>query len=194
MARNFRNGSLDRYRVIMVAPAKAGVPPIFGGDPGNIHDRVIQRMFVVLEGQKRPIYLDGTVLELLDEARSNYAQLRFNPGRIVQLSENAAVLATRTGSVRTTTLALALRASGYTVQTHDGFLEVFGKDESPPIIGALSTLAKGKEVDLFAHSPNLLFEKFHSHLTEDLLQKDALSARLDEGALAELSQSILGED
>jgi len=184
----------DRDRVIMVAPSKAGVPPIFGGDPGNIHDRVIERMFDVLEGQKRPIYLDATALELLDEARSHYGQLQFNPGRIEQLSDKAAVIATKTGSVRTATLALALRANGFTVQTHDGFLEVFGKDESPDLIDALSALADGKEVDLFAHSPNLLFEKFHPHLTEELLQKDALSAHLDASGLADLTRSILGLD
>jgi ATP-dependent Lhr-like helicase len=168
------------------------VPPIFGGDPGNIHDRVIERMFDVLEGQKRPIYLDATALELLDEARSSYSQMQFDPGRIAQLSDNTAVIATKTGSVRTTTLALALRANGFTVQTHDGFLEVFGKDESPQLIDALSILADGKEVDLFAHSPNLLFEKFHPYLTEDLLQKDALSARLDANGLADLCRSIKG--
>ena len=151
-------------------------------------------MFDVLEGQKRPIYLDATALELLDEARSNYTQLQFDPGRIAQLSDNAAVIATKSGSIRTTTLALALRASGFTVQTHDGFLEVFGKDESPDLIDALSALADGNEVDLFAHSPNLLFEKFHPHLTEELLQKDALSERLDAGGLADLSRSILGWD
>jgi ATP-dependent Lhr-like helicase len=167
---------LDRDRVILVAPAKAGVPPIFGGDPGNIHDRVIERMFDVLEGQKRPIYLDATALELLDEARSSYSQMQFDPGRIAQLSDNTAVIATKTGSVR----------------THDGFLEVFGKDESPQLIDALSILADGKEVDLFAHSPNLLFEKFHPYLTEDLLQKDALSARLDANGLADLCRSIKG--
>lgn len=183
---------LDRDRVIMVAPAKAGVPPIFGGDPGNIHDRVIERMFDVLEGQKRPIYLDATALELLDEARGNYAQLRFDAGRIAQLGENAAVIATRTGSVRTTTLALALRASGYTVQTHDGFLEVVGKDESPVVIDTLSTLSRGKEVDLFAHSPNLSFEKFHPHLTENLLRRDAMYSKLDARALPALAAAILG--
>ena len=184
---------LDRDRIIMVTPAKAGVPPIIGGDPGNIHDRVIERMFEVLEGQQRPIYLDATAQQLLDEARGSYAHLQFDPGRIAQLGDDAAVLATRTGSVRTTTLALALRASGYTVQTHDGFLEVFGKDEAPPLIDALSTLASGIEVDLFAHEPNLLFEKFHPHLSEDLLRKDALSARLDAKGLADLSRAILGE-
>lgn len=185
---------LDRDRVIMVAPAKAGVPPIFGGDPGNIHDRVIEGMFDVLKGEKRPMYLDATALELLDEARSNYGQLQFAPGTIAQLSDNAAVIATKTGSIRTTTLALALRASGFTVQTHDGFVEVFGKDESPELIDILSALADGKEVDLFAHSPNLLFEKFHPHLTEELLRIDALSARIDAGGLADLSRSILGWD
>jgi ATP-dependent Lhr-like helicase len=185
---------LDRDRVIMVAPAKAGVPPIFGGDPGNIHDRVIAGMFDVLKGEKRPMYLDATALELLDEARSNYGQLQFAPGTIAQLSDNAAVIATKTGSIRTTTLALALRASGFTVQTHDGFVEVFGKDESPELIDILSALADGKEVDLFAHSPNLLFEKFHPHLTEELLRIDALSARIDAGGLADLSRSILGWD
>ena len=91
-------------------------------------------------------------------------------------------------------MALALRANGFAVQTHDGFLEVFGKDESPELIDALSALADGKEVDLFAHSPNLLFEKFHPHLTEELLQKDTLSAHLDASGLAELTRSILGRD
>lgn len=182
---------LDRERVIMVSPAKAGVPPIFGGDPGNIHDRVIERMFEVLESHQCPIYLDVTALQLLDDARRNFTQLRFDPGWVVQLGKDAAVLATRSGSDRTTTLALALRAAGYTVQTHDGFLEVFGNDEIPYLIDTLSSLASGKDMDLFAHSPNLLFEKFHPYLPEDLLQRDALSARLDANGLSELCCSIL---
>ena len=183
---------LDRDRVIMVTPAKAGVPPLFGGDPGNIHDRVIERMFDLLESQGRPIYLDAEASDLLEEARTNYGQLRFAPGRIADLGDAAAVLATRAGTVRTTTLALALRSHNFTVQAHDGFLEVFGKDESPPLIDALSSLADGNDINLFAHSPNLIFEKFHPYLTEQLLQEDAISARLDVVALSGLSRSILG--
>lgn len=182
----------DRDRVIMVSPATAGVPPIFGGDPGNIHDRVIQRMFQVLEKEHRPIYLDTMALELLDEARNSFVQLRFGPGRIAQLGEKSFVLATRSGSRRNTTLALALRANGFTVQTHDGFLEVFEKEETPPLTDTLSSLASGKNVELFTHSPNLIFEKFHPYLPEELLQKDALSARLDVEGLADLCSLILG--
>lgn len=182
----------DRDRVILVAPAKAGVPPIFGGDPGNIHDRVIERMFDIFENERRPVYMDTTSLELLAEARSNFAKLRFAPGRVAQLGDEAYVLATRCGTVRTTTLALALRSYGFTVQVHDGFLEVFGKDETPPLVDTLGALADGANANLFAHSPNLIFEKFHQYLTEELLQADALSARLDPAALASLCREIKG--
>lgn len=44
----------DREKVIVVKPAKAGVPPVFGGDAGDIHDKVIDRMFAVLEGDASP--------------------------------------------------------------------------------------------------------------------------------------------
>lgn len=182
---------LDRDRVIIVSPAKAGVPPVFGGDPGNIHDRVIERMFGILAGQSRPAYLDATALELLDEARANYAQLHFDPGQIAQLGDRAAVLATRAGSVGNTTLALALRASGFTVQTHDGFLEVFGKAETQPLLEVLSSFANGTPINIFAQSPNLLFEKFHPYLNAELLQKDALSSRLDVAGLPRLARGIL---
>lgn len=183
----------DRDRVILVVPAKAGIPPIFGGDPGNIHDRVIERMFALLESDHRPIYMDKAALDLLSEARGNYAQLKFNPGRIAQMGDDSFILATRSGTLKTTTLALALRAYGFSVQTHHGFLEVFGKDETPPLIETLTGLSSGNEVDLFEHSPNLIFEKFHPHLTEALLKSDAMSARLQLDALASLCDQIVAD-
>jgi ATP-dependent helicase Lhr and Lhr-like helicase len=182
----------DRDRVILVAPAKAGIPPIFGGDPGNIHDQVIERMFDILENDHRPIYMDTASFDLLAEARSNYAQLRFNPSRIAQLGDLAFVLATQSGTVRTATLALALRGYGFNVQTHDGFLEVFGKDETPPLVDTLEAIADGAKAKLFEHSPNLIFEKFHPYLTTELLQADALSSRLDVNALVPICRKIIG--
>jgi len=88
-------------------------------------------------------------------------------------------------------LALALRASGFTVQTHDGFLEVFGKAETQPLLEVLSSLANGTPIDIFAQSPNLLFEKFHPYLSAKLLQEDALSSRLDVAGLPRLARAIL---
>lgn len=184
----------DRDRVILVAPATAGVPPVFGGDPGMIHDRVVERMFIVLEEVHRPIYLDAAANDLLDEARAAYRQLSFENGRIAHLGEDAFVLATRRGTVATTTLALALRSVGYTVQSYDGFLEVFGKQTTPPLTSALSEFAEGREPELFDETANLRFEKFHPYLTDQLLERDALSARVDGRALAPLSRELLGRE
>jgi ATP-dependent Lhr-like helicase len=64
----------DLEKVILVKPAKSGVPPLFGGDPGMIHDRVIEKMFDILEGDFEPSYLDQAALRLLSEARATYAR------------------------------------------------------------------------------------------------------------------------
>jgi len=183
----------DRDRVIIVEPAKAGTPPKFGGDPGNIHDCVIDKMFEIFEGQTQPVYLDKTARSLLDEARANYARLDFEPRRIAQLSENTVLLATRCGTIKTTTLALALQSKGLEVQIHDGFLEAENATGLPSARSILAAIADGQEVFLFERKPSLLFEKFHPYLKPDLLQADALSSRLDEACLAKLCSDLLGQ-
>jgi ATP-dependent Lhr-like helicase len=181
-------------KVILVAPAKAGVPPPFGGNPGDIHDRVIERMFDILEGDENPAYMDQASRDLLDEARRNYTQLGFGVKSIVQVGENDFVLGTRCGTVKNTTLAFGLRSFGFAVEQHDGydgFLEVTGQEETTPLPAALTSLAEGQEVDLFANQSNLIFEKFHPYLPPDLLQADALSSRLDQASLPNICAQLL---
>jgi len=182
----------DSDRVILVQPAKAGIPPRFGGDPGQIHDCVVKKMFEIFEGQTQPVYLDETARSLLDEARANYARLDFDPGRIAQLSDKTILLATQCGTIKTTTLALALQAKGFEVQIHDGFLEVEENVKLPNVLSILATIADGQDVFLFENEPSLLFEKFHPYLTPELLQADALSSRLDQACLTRLSAELLG--
>jgi len=183
----------DRDKVILVTPAKAGVPPIFGGDPGDIHDRVIERMFQILEGDEHPAYLDEVSLHLLDEARKNYALFGFGNDSIVQTADNAYVLATRCGTVQNSTLALALRGAGLAVEQHDGFLEVTGSEDTPPLRDVLASIAEQEDVNLFATGPNLIFEKYHPYLPTDLLQIDALSSRLEIASLPQISSRLLSE-
>lgn len=182
----------DRERVIVVIPAKAGVPPRFGGDPGIIHDRVVERMFEVMESRERPVYMDLTALGLLDEARGNYAQIRFDTGGIVQTADSEFLIATRLGTVKTETLALALRSQGYRVHVHDGFIEgTFGDAQSSPI-DTLKAIARGENIDLFSSDPNLISEKFHPYLTDDLLRLDVVSSKLDQQSLPRICANILG--
>ena len=180
----------ERDRVIVVSPAKAGVPPQFGGDLGDIHDRVIERMFDVLENEDIPAYLDPMASTLLAEARSNFAQMGFAKSNVIEIAADKFIVATRCGTVKTTTLALALRSFDFTVEQHDGFL-LIGTQTNGSLDAALRVLAAGENVDLFGHAPNVMTEKFHPYLTPDLLQKDALSSRLRHGDLALLCSAIL---
>ncbi|MEG4641415.1 hypothetical protein VB636_00745 [Paracoccus sp. APAP_BH8] len=175
-------------RVIVVEPAKAGVPPRFGGNAGLIHDRVVERMFRILGEHAVPAYLDPLAVALLEQARGSFAAL--GGGRILALSPQAFLLVTRRGTVASTTLALALQSVGFRVQPYDGFLEVLGTDATPDLRAFLAGIAQGDSVDLFAHDPPLSFEKFHPFLTQPLLQRDALSSRVDLAALASLCKEL----
>jgi len=150
----------EQERLIVVEPAKAGTPPVFGGDPGDIHDRVVDRMFAIFEGDLRPAYLDPVALDLLDEARHNYAQLGFETTPIVSLGEDQHAVVTRVGTIKTTTLALALRSQGLTVEQHDGMLLVSRRDNDRDLLEALREIQSQTYSEIFSDRENLVFEKF----------------------------------
>jgi len=183
----------DREKVIMVKPAKAGVPPVFGGDPGEIHDKVIARMFDVLEGDTKLLYMDANSLEMLEEARLNYAQMGLTNASFVNLGEETTIIATRVGTMKTTTLALALRGFGFSVEQYDGFVQVEAGEETPPLTEVLKRIGEGEDVDLFAGAGNLLTEKFHLYLTRELLELDAISSRLEPQILATLVRDFVSQ-
>lgn len=181
----------ESEKVIVVEAAKTGVPPIFRGDPGDIHDRVVERMFDIIEGDSKPIYMDAVSLEMLDEARKNYGFMGFREAPISSPGGRSSIVATRAGTVKTSTLALALAGHGFRVEAHDGFLHAVSGDESPSLTEALEMLSEGVESDLFAGAGNLATEKYHGFLTQELLQIDALSSRLDRAALPALAARML---
>ncbi|MEP4959859.1 MAG: DEAD/DEAH box helicase [Roseobacter sp.] len=180
----------DRDKVILVKPARAGKPPLFGGDAGNIDDRVIEKMREIFEQDDIPRYLDAVASELLVDARKSFRNFGFANRRIVELGESRTALALWCGSVKTTTFALALRAMGFKVEQYDGFIELDGRETDTTVAAALAQLADDGSPDLFPENSNLIFEKFHTYLSTELLQLDALSSRLHAKSLPELANSI----
>ena len=118
----------------------------FGGDAGDIHDKVIDRMFAVLEGESSPAYMDTVSLMMLEEARAHYEQLGFRANNMHSIGEHTSVIATRVGTVKTSTLALALRSQGFSVEQHDGFLMVQTGDETPDLRSVLADIRSGEPV------------------------------------------------
>ena len=184
----------DKDKVIEVTADRTGRPPLFGGDGGLIHDRVVEKMKEVLFGTDVPAYIDGTAASLLEDARSECRRLDFVREPICQIGERSYLVATWTGTVKTSSLALALRAMGYTAETRDGFLNVYRGEGDEPVEAAIEEIARmpSASVDsVLSGGENLMTEKFHPYLNACLLLEDALSSRLNLVALPNLARSML---
>ena len=139
-----------------------------------------------MSGTHLPIYLDNCARALLQEARSEFHGLGLACNSQIQLSERNVVLATWAGTVKTSTLAIALRAYGYRVTVYDGFLDVTNIARMPDFIEDLETIGASHGFDenaLLDTQLSLMTEKYHPYLSRDLLLQDALSSRLDSNAL-----------
>lgn len=130
---------------------------------------------------------------MLAEARAHYDQLGFRATNIQAFGERTSIIATRVGTVKTSTLALALRSEGFSVEQHDGFLLVEVGDETPDLRVLLADIRSGEPVDLFAGAGNLVLEKFHPYLSNELLVLDAASSRLLIQALPDVVADIVGK-
>ena len=184
----------DKDRVIEVTADRTGQPPRFGGDGGLIHDRVVEKMKEVLFGMDVPAYIDGTAASLLEDARSECRRLGVARQPICRIGERSYLIATWAGTVKTSSLALVLRAMGYTAEFHDGFLDVNSKEGVQPVEVALEEIVRSASLcagNVLSGRENLMTEKFHPWLSLDLLLEDATSSRIDLGALPDLARRIV---
>ena len=196
-ARRWRiTGIDDRDKVIEVAADRAGRAPHFGGGGGAIHDTVAERMRDVLSSDDYPVYLDQGAIRLLREARAEFRRLGLSGRSMCEVGEGSYVLATWAGTVKTSSLALALRTMGYTATIHDGFLEVRCDRRTETPVVALERIAGSANVSsasVLSGAENLRTEKFHRYLSSELLVEDAISSRIDLDALPALASRLLAE-
>ena len=184
----------DEHKVIEVTADRTGRPPRFGGDGGLIHDTVVEKMKEVLFGAGVPVYVNGTAASLLEDARSECRRLDLARHPICQIGERSYLIATWAGTVKTSSLALVLRAMGYTVEIHDGLLNVYHGEDAQPVATALENIARTPSIsvdNVLSSRGTFMTEKFHPYLSADLLLEDALSSRLDLGAVQKLARSLI---
>ena len=181
----------DVDKIIIVKLAEGGVVPVFHGEPGIIHDRVIEKMFDLFESDIEPTYLDRVALGFLCEARRKYYHWGISTSPILKTGHNSYILATRCGTVKNNTLAMALIAVGATVEQFDGFLQVTRINNLAELLKQFSV---DQDVKLFVDNAHLEFEKFHKFLTLDLLRQDALSERVEAKSLRGICRELIGEN
>ena len=188
----------SREKVIEVTQDRAGTPPPFTGSGGLVHDGVVRKMKAVLSGKGMPAYLDATGAQLLEDARTESRRLGLDRRSICHTGDNGRLVATWTGTIKTSTLSLKLKSMGFKTVDHDGFLEVEDQSSGQPLVAALEAIAEQTPDDVAGESlaglENVMSEKFHRYLSPDLLFEDATSSLVDLQAMPQLARSIIDHD
>lgn len=182
----------DSAKVILVSRDAAGRPPMFGGDIGPIHDKVIARMYQVLEREDIPRYLDAQALNMLSESRKMFHVWGLAKRSIFSDGSAATFIVTRTGTVKTFSLLLALRQQGIKSSMYDGLLEA--ECSQNKLQAHLEKLATNPPPTASSLAANIVMprtEKYHSYLSDELLFKDVAARRVDPKAVPTLAQRIL---
>lgn len=184
----------DKDRIIEVTADRTGQPPPFGGGEGGlVHDRVVAKMMEVLSGVDIPAYIDEVAVRLLVDARSEFQRLDFFRKPICKIGERSSLIATWSGTVKTQTLALALRSMGCTAETYDGFLSVSYEEGARTVEAALKEIVRSAPASadvMLSGKGNLITEKFHPYLNFDLLLEDTTGSRIDFGTLPQLVHEL----
>lgn len=184
----------SKDRVIEVSGDRVVRPPPFGGGGGQVHDRIIEKMKDVLSDSQVPRYLDNAAVRLLQNARSEFQRLRLDTRSVCGLGERNFLVATWAGTVKTSTLALLLKAMGYRVTAHDGFLEIDQASALIPVESTLQDIASGPTDSGQPSLPGIeqcMAEKYHRYLSAELLYEDAVTNVVDIPAMPELAKKII---
>lgn len=180
----------DRAKVIELKPSKEGTPPKFGGDGGAIHDIVRDRMKTVLEDGVLPAYLDPGAADALAIACSEFDRLGLRNAQIISLGDNRCLLAPWLGTVKTTSLAFALKQQGFELDPRDTAFELdcSADDLRTRVLPGVAKV--GLDPAAIAEA-NLQVDKFHENLSQPLLIQDALSSRIDRASIKTSVEKVL---
>ena len=151
-------------KTILVAPAKGGKPPKFGGDGMNVHDRVRQEMYEIYKSGDYRIAVGETKLEFLDqvgkdlfqEGLKNFKDANLEIERIFQDGKNVYILPWM-GDKVVNTLVVMLNHSGYKANNYAGIVEIENANMSE-INECLEGIAS-------SHAPS------NTHLAESVVDK-----------------------
>lgn len=167
------------------------MPPLFGGDIGDVHDHVVARMFALLSGSGAPPCLDSVAAALLAEGRAEYRLLGLHDRPVIATGTLSWLLVTGRGTVATATLALVLQSRGWNVLLHDGLLEVRRKGDPVDLADEIRRIRDTPPPPDLLPLSEVGVEKFHPWLGPDLIRRDMLSSRLDPDSLRGTCAAIL---
>ena len=182
----------EAHKIVDLKPAAGGRLPGFeGGKGAPVHDRIRQEMLAVYQSERVPVFLDVEALDLLSEARANFARYGLGGQRLLADGSGALLFAWR-GDRILDTLVVWLNALGLQA-AREGLAVLFANTTVPDLRREMARLAAEPPPDpqeLAATVGNRRTEKFHPYLSDDLLIADYAARALDVAGAWEVMKEL----
>ena len=184
----------ESQKVIHVAPAKGGAPPLFSGGTGRVHTRVRKRMRDIYDDNEPIPFLDGTAQRFVEEGRQTYQQADL--GRRLVLDHGShALLLTWLGDGANEALACLMMSRGFQASAGRLGVEIAKSDKIfEEIEDALADAASETPPpveEMLASTGNLARQKWDWLLSPHLLRVSYASLNLDmDEAMAWLTTNL----
>jgi len=170
----------EERRVAELEPAAGGLLPKFTGDGMLIHDQVREEMRRVYTDNDVPAFLDANGRELLVEARATFRRLGLNKHSVLPQGRNTWVFPW-VGDRALNTLGLLFRTQNIDAVSYGPAIHLANTsaDAVQQVVEELVSLGMPDAEQLAITVLNKRIEKHHWYLSEELLNADYASSRLD---------------
>lgn len=172
----------EPHKIIYVAPAKGGAPPMFNGGAGRVHTRVRQRMRELYMARDVVPFLDATAQRFLDEGREAFNRLALQDQVMVDQGSQI-VLVTWLGDAANEAIACLLMARDLHASAGRLGVEVQRSGRSLGEIESLLSDVASSPIppldELLAKASNLVRQKWDGLLSPHLLNETYASSNLD---------------
>lgn len=172
----------EAQKVIHVAPAKGGAPPLFSGGMGRVHTKVRQRMREIYERSEPLPFLDLIAQRFVDEGRQTYQQAELGQRLMLDQGSNALLL-TWLGDSANEALACLMMSRGFQASAGRLGIEIgkSGKtfDEIGDSLADAASEAPPPVEEMLATAGNLTRQKWDGLLSPHLLRVSYASLNLD---------------
>ena len=110
-------------KIVSLAQAKGGKPPMFDGGNLSVHTLIRQEMRRIYTSHSMPLYLDATAHEFLSEAMNCFDELALDKNSLLLIGNTVHVLPWQ-GDRITNTITLLLRRAGLTTDCEGGIIDI----------------------------------------------------------------------
>ena len=182
----------DRSHIVELVRAAGGNPPMFGGDPAMIGERVRSEMIRVYEDDVVPAWLDTTGRQLLADARAAWQRHGLARATVIAAGSDVIILPWTSDQALFTTV-IALRSAGLDAAVEGPTIAINGASTADlaTAVEKLMSSQPPDPVQLAAGIENKLLDKWDWALDDSLICEVDAARRLDvPGAWAVLDKVL----